>query len=403
MRAPLGQAAEIVRGVTFEKSEAATSPNRDRAPVLRAGNIRDKLILDSDLLWIPPERISRDQWLRPSDIVVCMSSGSASVVGKSAQLLAPWRGTFGAFCAVVRSRAEADAGYLAHWLRSPEFAAWRDSRVRGANIQNLRASELAAVELPLPALPEQRRIAARLTEQLAAVERARRAAEERVEAARGLARSTLAAAFSDSVRADWPVSPLGDEAAIAGGVTIGRRLNGTQVREVPYVRVANVKDGRLDLSEVKSTPATREEIDELRLRRGDLLLTEGGDPDKLGRGTVWLDELPLCIHQNHIFRVRFDQARFVPEFVSMQIGSPYGKAYFLRHAKQTTGIATINRRVLGAFPLLSPPFAEQQRLVEAVTQRLRMAGSVAATAESELTAIEALPAALLREAFEGEA
>jgi type I restriction enzyme S subunit len=126
----------------------------------------------------------------------------------------------------------------------------------------------------------------------------------------------------------WRSVPLGKVGEIVSGITLGRKLRSERTRRVPYLRVANVKDGHLDLSDVYEIDATEEEINALCLRVGDLLLTEGGDADKLGRGTLWRGELPLCIHQNHIFRVRFDQERFSPEFIAGQIASPYGKAYF---------------------------------------------------------------------------
>lgn len=197
--------------------------------------------------------------------------------------------------------------------------------------------------------------------------------------------------------------PLGEAGEIGSGVTLGRRLVGVErTRSVPYLRVANVKDGRLDLSDVYHLEATEVEIEKLRLRWGGLLLTEGGDPDKLGRGTFWQNQIPECVHQNHIFRVRLDVARFSPAFVSAQIASPYGKAYFLAHAKQTTGIATINQRVLAGFPLMVPPLAEQERIVAILTTQLAAAEDARKAAEDELAAIEALPAALLRRTFSGE-
>src|SRR5262249_53713402 len=97
------------------------------------------------------------------------------------------------------------------------------------------------------------------------------------------------------------------------------------------------------------------------------------DRDKLGRGTNWKSELPECILQNHVFRVRADRSRFDPAFLSLQFGSPYGKSYFLRHAKQTTGIATINKAVLSNFPLLSPQIDEQGRVVARLSSQLSAA------------------------------
>ena len=149
---------------------------------------------------------------------------------------------------------------------------------------------------------------------------------------------------------------------ITSGITLGRNLDGRQWRLVPYLRVANVKDGHLDLAEVKVTPATEEEIRACRLEPGGILLTAGGDPNKLGRGTFWIGELQERIHQNHIFRVRSDPATFDPAFLAFQFGSAYGKAYFLHHAKQTTGIASINKTVRSNFPLLVPPRPEPRRI-----------------------------------------
>jgi type I restriction enzyme S subunit len=163
-----------------------------------------------------------------------------------------------------------------------------------------------------------------------------------------------------------------------------------------------VKDAYLLLDEVNEVEATEAEIARYALRRGDLLLTEGGDPDKLGRGTVWNEEIAECIHQNHIFRVRFDPARYSPEFLSAQIDSSYGKRYFLAHAKQTTGIATINQRVLGDFPLMMPDLPTQQRIAAELVERVAGAQQLQRALEVQLAEVSALPAALLRQAFSGK-
>ena len=167
-----------------------------------------------------------------------------------------------------------------------------------------------------------------------------------------------------------PTVPLADAAEIAAGITLGRIAKEKGLIEVPYLRVANVQDGHLLLDELKTIAATRREISKWALSDGDLLLTEGGDLDKLGRGACWRSQVPICIHQNHIFRVRLPKDRYDPDYVSFQIGSPYGKAYFLAHAKKTTGIASINQRVLGAFPLVSPPIAEQRRIATRLEAQL---------------------------------
>jgi type I restriction enzyme S subunit len=256
-----------------------------------------------------------------------------------------------------------------------------------------------AFSICIPPRGEQERIATSLTTALAIVDKARRAAQERLAAAEALPAVYLREVFDGPEASEWETRQLRDVSEICSGITLGRRQGLAQTHRVPYLRVANVKDGYLDLTDVYDIEATQSEIDALRLRRGDLLLTEGGDRDKLGRGTFWEEQLPLCLHQNHIFRVRLSQA-YCPRFVSMQIGSTYGKSYFLRHAKQTTGIATINQGVLGNFPLLSPIFTDQLHIAARINNRLEAAEALIAHCREELEAIEALPAALLRQAFD---
>jgi type I restriction enzyme S subunit len=229
--------------------------------------------------------------------------------------------------AVRPRRGVADQEFLFFFVLMQLFNL--QSRALGSTLPGLGREDLESLAVQLPPISEQQRIAAILNEQMAAVERARAAAEARLEAARALSAAYLRAVFNGPEAQGWLRRRLGDAGDIVSGVTLGRKLRNGDTRTVPYLRVANVKDGHLDLSDVYRIEATEAEIRKLQLRFGDLLLTEGGDADKLGRGTFWKGEIEECIHQNHIFRVRFGLGEYSPEFVSAQIGSAYGKAYFL--------------------------------------------------------------------------
>ena len=133
-------------------------------------------------------------------------------------------------------------------------------------------------------------------------------------------------------------------------------------RSVPYLRVANVQRGYLDLAEVKLIEAAAADIAELRLVPGDVLFNEGGDRDKLGRGWIWEGQLPECIHQNHVFRARLHSEELSGKLISWW-GNTFGKDYFLREGKQTTNLASINRTKLAAFPVPLLLLAEQDRIV----------------------------------------
>lgn len=198
-----------------------------------------------------------------------------------------------------------------------------------------------------------------------------------------------------------PVFPLVEVADIAAGITLGQKTRNVELVEVPYLRVANVQDGHLLIDDLKTIAATRREIEKLALKDGDLLLTEGGDLDKLGRGACWRDQVPLCIHQNHIFRVRLPDDKYDPDFVSYQIGSPYGKAYFLAHAKKTTGIASINQRVLGNFPLISPPIEKQRQIAARLKAQLAEVDKARQAAEAQLRDATSLKTKALETIFGG--
>ena len=167
---------------------------------------------------------------------------------------------------------------------------------------------------------------------------------------------------------DWPEYRLDYLAKIVSGITKGRKVKTNELYEVPYMAVSNVKDGYIDWTTVKTIKATRTEIDQYRLHSGDVLMTEGGDNDKLGRGAI-IQEPPInCIHQNHIFRVRLNQDIVLPVFMEQYLQQHKAKRYFLRCAKQTTGIATINMKQLAALPVLVPPLALQQQFADFVAQ-----------------------------------
>jgi type I restriction enzyme S subunit len=278
------------------------------------------------------------------------------------------------FCVLRPEPSKLDESYLFHWVRSPEFIADMVRKSTGASYPAVSDKIIGQSEIPLPPLAEQKRIAA-ILDQADDLRRKRQRALDRLGQ---LGQAIFMEMFGDLTRNDkaWPTGgTLGDYAEIASGITKGRDPKGRSTRLVPYLAVVNVQDKRLQLDAPKEIEATEDEILRYRLQSGDLLLTEGGDPDKLGRGTLWNAELPECIHQNHVFRVRLSSKQYNPTFLNWLVGSAYGKQYFLRAAKQTTGIASINMSQLKAFPMLLPPLELQENFQRKLDQ-LRAATEV---------------------------
>lgn len=166
---------------------------------------------------------------------------------------------------------------------------------------------------------------------------------------------------------EWAVRKLGLMARIVSGVTLGSKQNASGGLEVPYLRVANVQDGYLDLTEIKTVQIARKELEQLRLQEGDVLMNEGGDFDKLGRGAVWSGEIEDCVHQNHVFRVRTDSSSLLPYFLAFYSESSFGKKYFLISSKQSTNLASINSTQLSAYPIALPSREEQQAIIDRIS------------------------------------
>ena len=295
--------------------------------------------------------------------------------------------------AILRANSKVlEPEYLAHALRSPGVLRSAIRRKTGTAIRRVILADLQRVLIPLPALDEQRWI----VRVLDTAESARQKRRLTITQGASLGAALYAEMFGACTGAD---DTLNQVAEITSGITKGRKPPASAVRNVPYLAVSNVQAGRLDLTLVKTIEASDQEVERFRLRIDDLLLTEGGDPDKLGRGALWRGELECCIHQNHVFRVRVrDRDQVEPEFLISQLAAAPGRAYFLRAAKQTTGIASINKTQLGQFPVLVPPIERQREFC----RRLSRAEGLVRRQRTHLDQLDVLFASLQQRAFAGE-
>jgi type I restriction enzyme, S subunit len=169
----LTQVADLVRGVSYPKTDSRDDAAPGYVPVLRATNIQEaRLVLESDLVYVAESNVSVEQRLRPGDIVVATSSGSKHLVGKSALLHSQWNGSFGAFCAGIRPKPNIESRYLAYFLQSPRY--WREigKKALGVNINNLRRGDLETLSLPLPPAESQSEIVAEIEKQFSRLDEA---------------------------------------------------------------------------------------------------------------------------------------------------------------------------------------------------------------------------------------
>lgn len=449
---PLSSIAEVRLGRQRSPSRA-TGP--DMCPYMRAANVTWHGIDVSDVKEMDFTEREREVFrLRRGDILLSEASGSASEVGKPAV----WQEEVPGACfqnTLIRVRASdpREIPYLYwHFLSDALNGKFADQS-RGTGIHHLGSKKMEGWPIILPPLAEQRRIVvaleaqfARLAEALPSLERAKlnitrarastlraavegrlvanEAARARAEgrdfepAARVLARS-LAVRHAKWVESGkgkfkepaaleskaltplpegWSWATLEALAAIVGGITKDSKQS--RGRSVPYLRVANVQRGRLNLEEIKTIVAPESKIEALRLQPGDVLLNEGGDRDKLGRGWIWSGQIPECIHQNHVFRARLWLEDLYPKYIS-HYANTQGDRYFVDQGKQTTNLASISLSNVKALPVALPPIAEQTRILAEVDRRLSVLDALELTVNANLTRCAKLRQSMLKRAFEG--
>ena len=267
------------------------------------------------------------------------------------------------------------------------------SQARGATIKGIKIDILAELIIPDVPLSEQRRIAATLDKVTDLISKRRQQLDKLDE----LVKARFVEMFGDTIinPHELPSVSLSKLANIVSGITKGRKTNGEELFEVPYMAVSNVKSGYIDWTTVKTIEATKSEIEQYHLQPFDVLMTEGGDPDKLGRGAIIQNPPKDCIHQNHIFRVRVDSSGLLPQYLEEYLQHPKAKKYFLGCAKQTTGIASINMTQLRNLPVLLPSL-EQQKKFSDFTEQI---SHHKLTIQRSLDKMETLKKALMQEYF----
>ena len=322
----------------------------------------------------PAARLTSGTYIENGDLLVAKITPSFE---NGKQAIVKWDRPFGYATTEVIPIQDiegvSDKHYLFHLLLHPEIRSELAGKMDGTTgRQRLSKETLGSRVIPVPPLPEQRNIAA----VLGTVQRAMEQQERLIEKTAELKKTLLRQLFTHGLKGEpqketdigpvpesWKVVPLRECSIVQTGVAKGRKFAGKETVDLPYLRVANVQSGYLDLTEMKTITIQVKEKTRYMLQVGDVVLTEGGDFDKLGRGFIWRGKIQECVHQNHVFAVRVDRKQLLPDFFAHLSQSAYGKSYFLSVAHKTTNLACINTTKLKGFPVLVPTLNEQGEIV----------------------------------------
>ena len=366
------------------------------------------------------------------------------------------RSCIGRGLAAIRTQGNIPSKYVLYAMRATEEELRAGST--GTTFESIRGDNLRSHLLPLPPLAEQHRIVVeietqftRLDASVAALRRAqanlkryrasvlkaacegrmvpteaelarsegrdyeaaavllerilaeRRARWESQETRRGKYKESSAPDASDlpELPEGWVWATVAQLAEIQGGIQ-KQPKRAPANNPFPFLRVANVLRGALDLEEVHQIELFNGELDKLRLISGDLLIVEGnGSPSQIGRMAIWKGEIEDCVHQNHIIRARLCGG-LSPQYVESYWNSPVGASEVSKVASSTSGLYTLSVSKVSDLLVPLPPLAEQRRIVAEVERRLSVIQQAEATVEASVARAERLRQSILKQAFSGK-
>ncbi|ROO50800.1 type I restriction enzyme S subunit [Micromonospora sp. Llam0] len=355
-------------------------------------------------------------------VTPCMENGKIAV----ARGLASGRGMGSTELFSLRSHGAIDPDHLAYYLLQDSVRRDAARAMTGAvGLRRVPRGYLEDLAIPVPPLAEQRRIAEALDTHLSSLQAgvqqlartARRVSRFRdqvmllvstgqLERGRAAGQAALEPDGVDDgelpdLPDSWSWHRLHEIADVTGGVTKdSKKQSDPDYVEVPYLRVANVQRAQLDLTEVARIRVPEKKAQQLRLLPGDVLLNEGGDRDKLGRGWIWEGQIPDCIHQNHVFRARIRDQALHPKLLAWHANG-FGRRWFEVNGLQSVNLASISLGKMKKFPVPVPPVEEQGELVRQAETYLSLLDQLETAISDGLRKASTLRTSLLAEAFAG--
>lgn len=200
----------------------------------------------------------------------------------------------------------------------------------------------------------------------------------------------------------WNVVHLRRCASLRSGITLGKKYpENVKLTEMPYLRVANVQSGYISIDNLKTIFVTEEEAIQYCLSAGEVLMTEGGDRDKLGRGCVWNGAVSKCLHQNHIFALKTSKS-LNPFFLAYITASSVGRVYFDITAIKTTNLACTNSSKVLDFRFQLPPLDEQKGIVEFLDKKVAQIDALIAIKQAKIEKLTQYKKSLIYEYVTGK-
>lgn len=411
----LGTLIDLYHGVSYKKDDAHTEKLDDDYLIMRGGNILEGAInTDADNVYVNKQLVQEEQLVKKYDIIIVSSTGSSKVIGRAGISYNDYSDVaFGAFLLLARPNTVAVKPFVTLFFQSEIYRDRIRQLASGVNINNIRTDYIISTPIPLPPLPEQYRIVARIESLFAKLDEAKEKLQAVVDGFENRKAAILHKAFTGELTAkwreehgvgleSWETSNLSDRFEIVGGIQ-KKPSRAPKDNPVPYLTVANVFRDRIDLSELRYFEVFDGELDKLRLLDKDILVVEGnGSGNEIGRCAMWHCELPICIHQNHIIRLRATDSETIPEYVLYFLNSSTGKSVMKERAKTTAGLFNLSTGKIRTIPIPFATVSEQKEIVHILDHFLTQERQAKEVARAALAQIDLIKKSIQARAFRGE-
>lgn len=381
-RVKLGDCIKQIRGVTYGSNDAIDSMQEGYLPILRSNNIGEGSLNFEDLVYIPENLVKDFQILRSGDILITASTGSLKVLGKNGVFINGIKSSFGAFCKVVRARESISPKYLRLFFQSSYYRTTIQNITNGANINNIKNEHIDNLQIPLPNLATQQRIAAILDR----ADEVRQYNQALIEKYDALTQSLFLEMFGDPVRNEkgWEVKKLKQ---ISSKITSGNTpLGGSNVyisEGITFFRSQNVWKNNLVYEDIafideKTNASMKSSI----LKHKDILMTKTGrintENSSLGRAALFLGDDNSANINGHVYLIRLLENNS-HEFVVKILTSIEYREHIRKVCVGGIDKRQLNKEHLEEFPIISPPltlqnqFAERVQIIEQQKEQARQA------------------------------
>ena len=418
MMKTIGDLASYVRGVTYDKSLSRTSPAKGYTPLLRATNIDSGALILEDFVYVPEDIVKAEQLLQIGDLVIAASSGSSSVVGKSAPIVTDFSGTFGAFCAVIRADLAISNKFLGYYIQSPSVRELWSSLARGTNINNLKRDQVCSTPIAVPPRNEQDEIVRILEEQFSRLDAAAASIAAVRRKADQFRRSVLHAAFTGRLTqhgtrrvtvelsansvvlpSGWTSRQLGDCGDWIGGGTPSKSnekfwTNGT----IPWLSPKDMGPTVISETQDKITPDA--------LQGSATALVASNSVAVVVRSGILERRLPAALVPfettlNQDMKALEVRGDILPKWVLYALHA-FNHEILAECRKAGTTVASIEFPRLRMYEIPVAPPDEQQEVVRLLEEQFSRQEAILTVADAADRKVAALRRSLLHAAFSGE-